>query len=104
MKMSNPGLCCEKCFEMIARNSTGAAKLWLDLCELQLHSEVFGIKTQDFVTLRLLEVLGFIVTTDTPEVIVIKVKGQKLDGSEPYFCGGKCRPRGDGNVQEVPHL
>ena len=88
--MSKPGLCCDECFGMIARRSTGAAKLWLDLCEIQRHSQTFGLRTPDFPALRLLENLGFILTTEIPGIIAIKVQGQKQDALGTYFCGGNC--------------
>lgn len=101
MPMSKPGLCCDKCFEMIARRHTASAKLWLDLCELQLYSHVFAIKSQDFEMLRLLEVLGFIVTTDTPDYIIVKVKGKKYDGKGAFFCTGQCGWREDQEMHEM---
>jgi len=90
MKMSKPGLCCDNCFGLIARRSTSAARLWLDLCDLQMQSQQFGLRTLDFPTLRLLEILGFILTTDIQGVIIVKVKGRVDDTLGTYFCGGKC--------------
>lgn len=90
MEMSKPGLCCESCFEIIAKYNTHTAALWLDLCELQLHSPVFGLWTEECEELRLLEILGFIVTTETPNIIIVKVKGERCDNQGPYFCGGNC--------------
>lgn len=88
--MSKPGLCCDSCFELIARRSTNAAKLWLDLCELEMKLERFGLRTPDFPTLSLLESMGFIVTTDIPGIIIVKVHGRRKDSLGTYFCGGKC--------------
>lgn len=88
--MSKPGLCCDSCFDLIARRSTNAAKLWLDLCDIQVHSQTFGLRTRDFPTLRLLENFGFILTMEKPGMILIKVQGQKYDALGTYFCGGKC--------------
>ncbi len=91
MLMSEPGLCCDSCFESIASRSTVCARLWLNLCDIQITSlKPFGLILEDFPTLRLLEILGFIVTTDTPQVILIKVLGRKDDAYGTYFCGGKC--------------
>lgn len=89
-KMSKPGLCCDSCFALIAKRSTGAARLWLDLCEIQDRSIVFGLKTDDFPALTLLEHLGFLLTTEIPGIIVIKVKGRKYDPLGIFFCGGRC--------------
>lgn len=88
--MSKPGICCDNCFGLIARRSTSAARLWLDLCDLQMNSQMFGLRTQDFPTLRLLETLGFILTTEIPGIIMVKVQGRHDDPLGTYFCGGKC--------------
>lgn len=90
MKMSKPGLCCDRCFELLAKRSTNAAKLWLDLCEIQSTCEVFGIKLEDNPFFQLLENLEFITTTDLPSMILIKVHGQTHDSLGPFFCGGNC--------------
>jgi len=91
MKMSKPGICCDRCFECIAKRNVEAAKLWLDLCDIQEGCPgIFGLRTSDFSSLRLLELLGFILTTDTPQIIFVKVKGQKQDALGTFFCGGGC--------------
>lgn len=91
MKMSKPGLCCDSCFGLIAKRSTSAAKLWLDLCDLEITcGSLFGLKSSDFPTLRLLEILGFVLTTDTPQIIIVRVKGKRHDAMGTYFCGGTC--------------
>ncbi len=90
MKMAKPGICCDKCFDLIARRSTDAAKLWLDLCEIQEHVQVFAINSDDFLDLTTLENLGFVVTTDIPDFIVIKVLGHGEDGIGTFFCAGVC--------------
>lgn len=90
MKMSNPKLCCDDCFELIAKRNTTAAKWWLDLCSIQdLHS-IFGLKILDNEFLQLLEHLRFITTTETQELIVVKVHGKKTDSLGSFFCGGNC--------------
>lgn len=91
MKMSKPGVCCDNCFGKIASRSTGAARLWMDLCEIDLKNpKGFGIRLEDFPTLRLLEVLGFVVTTETDSMIIVHVQGKTSDSYGTYFCGGKC--------------
>lgn len=91
MKMSNPGLCCDDCFAMLAKRSTRAAKLWLDLCDAQRRYGIFGLVTPDTTpSLLLLEHMGFITTTDTRDLIVVKVHGQEDDQLGAFFCGGKC--------------
>jgi len=88
--MTKPGLCCEKCFEHIAKKNASAATIWLDLCLLQMQSDVFGIRTQGHKHLRLLELQGYLVTTDTPEVLIIKMLGKAYDEKGAYFCPRKC--------------
>lgn len=90
MKMSKPGLCCDSCFGQIARRSTVAARLWMDLCEIQLNSSLFGLRTPDFPALQLLEILGFIITTDVHDIIIVKVLGKHRDDIGTYYCGGNC--------------
>ncbi len=90
MKMSKPGLCCEKCFAKIAKRNTKAARIWLNLCEIQKTSSVFGIYMPDIPEFRVLEKLGFITSTETNEMILIKVHGKKVDSLGLFFCGGNC--------------
>lgn len=84
-------MCCDDCFALLARRNTSAAKLWMELCEVQVKSEVFGLIMEDNAYLALLESLGFIVTTDMPDVIVVKVQGHHKDNMGSFFCGGNCR-------------
>ena len=88
--MSETGICCNECFDLIARKSTISAKLWLDLCDLYIKSNIFGLRSEDFRELRILELLGFIITTETPDIILVKVQGQCEDYQGVYFCGGFC--------------
>ena len=90
MKMSNISPCCDACFDLIARKSPSAAKLWLNLCDIQVLIGMFGYTGEDFHTLRILEKYGFVLTTDTPDFIYIKVLGERADPMGVYFCGGKC--------------
>jgi hypothetical protein len=90
MKISNSGICCNECFDLIARKSTLSAKLWIDLCDLYLKSNVFGLRSKDFKELRILELLEFIITTETSDFILVKVLGQCVDHQGVYFCGGYC--------------
>lgn len=90
MKMSKPGLCCDECFELIAKRSTNAARLWLDLCHIQDTCALFGLAIQDNPYLQLLEILGFITTTDVMDLIVVKVHGKEVDPLGSFFCGGNC--------------
>jgi hypothetical protein len=91
MQMSKPGLCCDDCFAVLAKTNTKAARLWLDLCEAQRRYGVFGLVTSDTTpSMLLLERMGFIITTDTRDLIIVKVRGE-MDGQDGFFfCGGQC--------------
>lgn len=88
--MMKPGLCCDECFDLLAKRSTVAAKLWLDLCEIQEKCRIFGLRIEESAHLQLLEHLGFIITTDAEGLTVIKVFGKEEDSLGNFFCGGKC--------------
>jgi hypothetical protein len=89
MQMSKPGICCAKCFRLIASKSTNAARLWLDICDLQIKAELLSTDVEN-TPLRILETFGFITTTDTIDKVLIKVHGKQYDDLGVYFCGGKC--------------
>ncbi len=88
--MSKPGLCCDACYDLIAKRSEPAARIWLDLCEVQARGSIFGLKIDDNEYFLLLETLGFILTTDTKEYILFKVLGKGVDALGAFFCGGRC--------------
>jgi len=92
MMMSEQGYCCDSCFDLIARRSTDGARLWLDLCEIYHKSKaILACRYREGSTsIRVLEVLGFIVTTETTDKIYIKVMGKVTDETGTYFCGGRC--------------
>lgn len=90
MRMSNPTLCCDNCFSIIAKKNARAAKLWLDLCEIQGDSGfVFGLLTTDFSKLRFLEMNRFLISHETDNVMIVHMK-KKEEGNLMYFCGGAC--------------
>ena len=90
MKMSRPGVCCNRCFRLIAKQSTTAARLWLDLCEVQMERKLFGLVTSDNAALKTLETMRFITTTETPTMILVKVNGHQFHKGDNLFCGEKC--------------
>lgn len=90
MLMSKPGLCCDECFDLLAKRSVVAARMWLDLCEIQNNCSLFALRIDDSDYLQLLEFLGFITTTDTADLIVVKVHGKEQDYLGSFFCGGNC--------------
>lgn len=92
MKMSKDAVCCERCFHKIAKVSSPAAKLWLQLCEIQNRNyfDIFGIYPEEPLELQLLEELGFVLSTDTPQMILIKLFGLHEDDTGAFYCGGSC--------------
>jgi len=86
METSKYFICCERCFESICRESTRAAKVWMDYCAHQL-SIGQTIKAQDSPEIKKLEVMGFIVSTEIDTGLLIRVNGHMntMDG-EHYFC------------------
>lgn len=88
MQMSKYFFCCERCFEIIGRKNTKAAKLWMDLCALSLNNETEYISVNtNSPEIRDLEILGFLTSTENESGIVIKMNKyiKTIDG-EPFFC------------------
>ena len=75
---------------MIAQKSPRAARLWLDLCEVHMNSGFFGFKMPDNPSLQTLETMRFITTTETSNMILVKVHGHYFDDGDTLFCGDKC--------------
>lgn len=74
-------VCCNKCFEKIARDSTSAARAWMDLCiGSSKMGKILGLKEwnvpDSIDSLKKLEEMGYIATLDGFEYIKIKVHGQ----------------------------
>ena len=91
MTMSKQGECCDDCFEKIARENTTAARMWLELCNIYMNTPMFGLTlNHDNDKTRLLEHLGYITTTETPEMMLVKVHGCREMGDEVFFCIGAC--------------
>lgn len=88
--MSKSGLCCDECYQLIARRSAFAADLWLNLCEVKSRSEVFGLKLEENAHIQLLENLGYITTTETKELTLFKVHFMSRDPLGTFFCRGNC--------------
>lgn len=87
--MSKYFICCEQCFEDIGKRNTRAAKLWMDFCAMHMNydQEIFSLNTLDFPELRVLETLGFLVSTDQERNLAVKVNGycKSMDGDH-FFC------------------
>ncbi len=81
-------MCCEKCFETIGKRNTRAAKIWMDVCCMHLNTgKVVFLKNQDFPELRVLEMLGFLISTDQQNGLAIRVNGHmSTEDGEHFFC------------------
>ena len=88
MKMSSKYfVCCEECFKHIGKESTSAARLWMDLCALECQYGLVNLKIRENPALRTLELFGYVVTTDKPQHISIKLIGcMETDDGQPFFC------------------
>lgn len=74
--MKSKARCCNQCVEMIARRSTSAARMWMDLCSYSMEFARLHFKQEeDGYELRLLEQLGMVTSTDVDDRIVLKVNG-----------------------------
>lgn len=86
--MADYAMCCDECFDRISKRSTNAASLWLDLC--CLFTRVGGIirfESSANSYIRMLELLGFVVSTDAGNYVAVKLAGQKkLADGQDYFC------------------
>jgi len=92
MTMSDKACCCDDCFDLIAKRSADSARLWLDLCDIYYNSNAILMIGNSAPTpsIRTLETLGFILTTETQHMTYVRVLGEVFDGEERYFCGGRC--------------
>lgn len=88
MKMSEKYfICCEECFEKIGKKSTSAARLWMDLCAIECQYGLINFKAFDDPALRTLETSGYIITTDKPKHINVRLIGRmETEEGQPFFC------------------
>jgi hypothetical protein len=84
-------VCCEQCFERIAREDPTAARIWLDLCAFQVkYGEVFEYREERVPTIvphtRKLEEMGYMATADGGEAVRVIVLGRqkKKMNWQPY--------------------
>ena len=81
-------MCCEKCFQILGRKSTDAAKIWMDICAVSLNvqRDVVSIEGYDK-EVRVLEKNGFVISTELDYGMYVKVKGHyETTTGEHYFC------------------
>lgn len=103
MKMNDYSACCGTCFNLIAKKSSVAAKFWLDICKFSCGRRViklaykdhsmllnYDITVKEFSPIRQLELMGFLVSIDTEQDVIIKVKSERSEEDGMFFCGGIC--------------
>lgn len=83
---------CPKCLENIGKIDTKAARLWMDLCALNLQLDDILLFDYCSPTLNVLENHGYIVTTETNKSkILLKLKGNFYERtSNDVFCVKDC--------------
>lgn len=85
-------LCCDKCFERVAKKNVSSARMWLDLCRVsEEEGDYFALMdTQYFdigcLELRVLENLGYITTTESSNMLRLRMNGRRQDDAATYFC------------------
>lgn len=106
--MSKPKhLCCNTCFERIAKGNTSAARLWLDLCSLYIKQNgLFVLRDWSSLQINYLENLGFITTTETGKDeanITVRVNGYTIeDFDQEVFCiSEECHDGEETSEEEV---
>ena len=81
-------MCCEKCFEKIARLHGNAARLLMDLCALRLsRGEYVKVRAVDMPELRLLEIEGYVCSIESPPThLIINIRGHYIneDGLDSF--------------------
>ena len=78
--------CCDKCFEEIAKIYAPSARIWMDLCALSVkRGHIMQLSIPDSDPLRILENLGFLVSTEQEETITIKMNGRFEVQQTPNF-------------------
>lgn len=92
MNMSKPVVCCERCLVKIGRRSQSAARFWMNICEIPEGNPI--IADDDYPAMSVLEEMGFLLTTDIEDnLIVMKILGKHYYSQGDYFlvCGEDCR-------------
>jgi hypothetical protein len=92
MKKMNKAYCCDVCFEALAKRSTSAARLWVEICDV-LYEESFlrvvsSGESKFDESLQILEEEKFLISMDTQDFVIIK--SCNFDANEPKypFCRG----------------
>lgn len=85
--------CCDECHRRIGMRSVSASRLWLDFCDQFTRQGIFNFydHSVDSSELRILETMGYIVSSENRENILIKLLGVQQDyNGDLIFCTGDC--------------
>lgn len=83
-------ICCDLCFESIAKLSPKSARLWLELCDLfVLYQGIFGFAKSANAEVKVLENMGYLVTHENEYQLLVKMIGYHPSPCF-YFCKGDC--------------
>ena len=89
--MKSKYTCCMTCFDKIAKEDTNSVRIWLDMCRIAHEiSPLFKIRIEDFEELRVLELLGFLTSTEVQDGIIVRVHGNQRYPYGSHFCIGDC--------------
>jgi hypothetical protein len=86
--MSKYFVCCEECFHTLGKKKAKLVRLWMDLCTMYCaaNRSVY-LDEQIIPNLRNLENLGFVVSTECNNGLLIKVMGHCVSNEgERCFC------------------
>lgn len=80
-------VCCEQCFERLAKKSTSLAIIWIELCaEFLRNNKPVAFYPEESDVLSYLEERGFITTLETNSQLMVKVNGFYRDEVADFFC------------------
>jgi hypothetical protein len=85
--MNEKFICCEECFNILREKSSQCVNLWKTLCQFHLKGEVILCFLPELPEFRILEQMGYIVSTETDTSLAVKVNGCFFsEEGEPCFC------------------
>jgi hypothetical protein len=93
MKMTDKAVCCDQCYHLIASQSVSCSNLWLKFIDFHKSLGIFACDFGDHEDVRLLELNGFIVTTENDKLTIVKVLGFTKDSVGEYYCCKGCYDR-----------
>ena len=80
--------CCELCLAELCKTHTNSARMWMDLCAYSVHKgQIMTFKSEDMTELNILENKGYLVTTESPGRVIIKMNGHFInEENDDFFC------------------